>query len=101
MNLRLSRGWLPRPVLQRFTEVHMSLLHLHSKGPSVGDLQKRLNCSNPTRLPRLRTDQEYGVLTMARVMEFQFLKGLEVDGAAGAGTLPVVALVSPQCAIVT
>jgi len=53
----------------------------------VEDLQRRLNCFNPTRLPRLNPDRKYGVLTMARVMEFQFQQGLGVDGIAGPNTL--------------
>jgi hypothetical protein len=55
--------------------------------PEVEDLQRRLNCSNPTRLPRLAPNPDYDVLTMARVMEFQFRQGLAVDGVAGPKTL--------------
>jgi hypothetical protein len=55
--------------------------------PEVEDLQRRLNCTNPTRLPRLTPNPQYDVLTMARVMEFQFQHGLTVDGVAGPKTL--------------
>ena len=55
-------------------------------GPEVEDLQRRLNGRSPTRLPRLNPDRQYGVLTMARVMEFQFQQSLKVDGTAGPKT---------------
>ena len=65
------------------------ILHFDVKGSDaeVRDLQERLNRLNPTRLPRLKPDGKYGVLTMARVMEFQSRNGLTVDGAAGPATL--------------
>jgi hypothetical protein len=56
------------------------------KEPDVGVVQQRLNCNNPTRLPRLSMDNVYGVFTMARVMEFQFQKHILVDGQCGPGT---------------
>jgi peptidoglycan hydrolase-like protein with peptidoglycan-binding domain len=63
------------------------ILKIDTRGPDVGDLQRRLNCQTPTRLPRLKPDNHYGVRTMARVMEFQFLRSLTIDGAAGSITL--------------
>ncbi len=42
------------------------------KGSSVKALQTQLNAAGVTRLPRLDLDEQYGSLTMARVMEFQF-----------------------------
>jgi len=62
------------------------VLSRNDKGPDVGTLQQQLNCLGPTRLPRLDIDQGYGVLTMARVMEFQKQQGLSVDGAVGPNT---------------
>jgi hypothetical protein len=53
---------------------------------SVGVLQKQLNNCGPTRLPRLVEDNDYGSLTMARVMEFQFLNKFtrhDTDGVVG------------------
>ena len=65
----------------------MSVLRYNMRGPEVTDLQNRLNCRNPTRLPRLRADSHFGVFTMARVMEFQSLNPrLRVDGVAGDAT---------------
>jgi hypothetical protein len=62
------------------------ILKLGVAGPDIGDVQRRLNCRNPTRLPRLNSDNLYGVLTMARVMEFQFQQRIQVDGACGPET---------------
>jgi Putative peptidoglycan binding domain/L,D-transpeptidase catalytic domain len=52
-------------------------------GPDIGAVQGLLNGHNPTRLPRLSVDNNYGVFTTARVMEFQHQQGLEPDGACG------------------
>src|ERR1044071_9244339 len=59
------------------------ILTLDMSGPDVGDVQRRLNAASPTRLPRLVVDKSYGVLTMARVMEFQWQRHLMMDGACG------------------
>ena len=61
-------------------------LHFSMKGSDVENLQRQLNCCDPTRLPRSTPDGGYGVLTMARVMEFQSQQGLGTDGVAGSGT---------------
>ena len=73
------------------------MLTLNTKGPDVADLQSRLNCRSPTRLPRLSEDKDYGVRTMARVMEFQFRQGLSVDGAVGPKTAAVVSAGPATC----
>jgi hypothetical protein len=69
--------------------------------PEVEDLKRRLNCSNPTRLQRLTLDTQYDVLTMARVMEFQFQHGLIVDGTAGPKTLSRLSRSPSNCPSVT
>jgi len=52
-------------------------------GPVVQQIQTALNFAGPTRLPRLLVDGSFGPLTVGRVMEFQFRKGLQVDGIVG------------------
>jgi hypothetical protein len=52
-------------------------------GPVVEQIQTALNFAGPTRLPRLPIDGQFGALTVARVMEFQFLSDLDVDGVVG------------------
>ena len=74
----------------------MAVLKFGDSGPSVETLQKQLNCSPPyvgksgktytTRLERLGVDGDFGVLTTARVMEFQLQKQIFVDGVVGSGT---------------
>src|SRR5215472_5217165 len=64
----------------------MSTLHRGSRGPEVEAVQRKLNCLGPTRLPRLTVDRDYGILTMARVMEFQSQQGLTTDGRVGTDT---------------
>jgi hypothetical protein len=67
-------------------------------GQEVQDLQRRLNCT-ATRLPKLDADGNFGVTTLARVMEFQFQQGVQVDGVCGPQTLerlPDSCQVSPQ-----
>lgn len=58
-------------------------LKLRSKGPAVGALQTQLNSAGETRLPRLVVDEDFGSLTMARVMEFQFHAKLGRSGTDG------------------
>jgi hypothetical protein len=58
-------------------------------------MQDQLNRCAPTRLPLLVVDKDFGVLTKARVMEFQFNQKLSVDGIAGTTqTLPRLAKVA-------
>src|SRR5262249_38159617 len=71
---------------ERFGGCSMSTLHRGSRGPEVETVQRKLNCLDPTRLPRLATDRDYGILTMARVMEFQSQQGLTTDGRVGPDT---------------
>lgn len=63
---------------------------IHSYGstqPGVKEIQQALNGASKTRLPRLSTDNTYGSLTMARVMEFQSQEKLKVvDGIYGPKT---------------
>lgn len=67
----------------------------------VADLQRRLNGRGPTRLPRPRVDGRYGVLTMARVLEFQsHASGLAVDRVAGLATLAKLSEASSVAAAV-
>lgn len=73
------------------------ILKLGTQGTDVADLQRRLNCTSPTRLPRLVDDGDYGSRTMARVMEFQFQNGLTTDGAAGPLTMGSSALKAGTC----
>ena len=72
-------------------------LRLGMLGPEVKDLQNRLNCSPGSRLPRLDPDGIYGVLTKARVMEFQRLHHLLDDGVAGPITLERLSRVRADC----
>ena len=74
------------------------ILSFGASGPDVGALQHRLNCHNPTRLPRLVADNSYGVRTMARVMEFQFRKSIGVDGGYGPTTDGKLATGPASCA---
>lgn len=65
------------------------------KSPEVGEMQEQLNGCSPTRLPLLVVDNDFGVTTKARVMEFQFNQKLSVDGIAGdKETLPRIASAS-------
>jgi hypothetical protein len=61
-------------------------LCLDSKGSAVQAMKQRLNCANPTRLPRLAENDRFDVLTKARAMEFQFNVGLKADGIVGPKT---------------
>jgi L,D-transpeptidase catalytic domain/Putative peptidoglycan binding domain len=75
----------------------MSNLHRGMKSPAVGAMQEQLNRCAPTRLPLLDVDNDFGVLTKARVMEFQFNQKLSVDGIAGTTeTLPRLATVAAK-----
>ena len=64
----------------------MQNLKYGDNGPVVAQIQTALNFAGPTRLPRLSTDGQFGALTEARVMEFQFLNNLSVDGVVGPQT---------------
>jgi peptidoglycan hydrolase-like protein with peptidoglycan-binding domain len=55
-------------------------------GQEVRELQRRLNCSAPTRLPLQEIDGNFGVSTLARVMEFQFHQQIQTDGVCGPQT---------------
>jgi hypothetical protein len=62
------------------------ILKLTATGAQVGALQRRLNTCGDTRLPRLKDDNVFGSLTMARVMEFQFQSKFSTaatDGVVG------------------
>jgi L,D-transpeptidase catalytic domain/Putative peptidoglycan binding domain len=79
----------------------MSNLHRGMKSPAVGAMQEQLNRCAPTRLPLLVVDNDFGVLTKARVMEFQFNQKLSVDGIAGTTeTLPRLATVAAKATTV-
>lgn len=65
------------------------VLAYRQNSPAVGVLPTRLNSAGPTRLPRLVPDEDYGPLTMARVMEFQFRQKFstaDTDGKVGPKT---------------
>jgi hypothetical protein len=73
--------------MARILKFHSPLMH----GQDVLDVQNSLNHHNPTRLPRLdldgdKSDHGYGIMTMARAMEFQFKRSLTTDGACGPKT---------------
>jgi hypothetical protein len=55
-------------------------------GPVVEQIQTALNFAGPTRLPRRSIDGQFAASTVARVMEFQFLNNLTVDGVVGPQT---------------
>jgi hypothetical protein len=76
-------------------------LRLYDKGGDVAELQALLNCSNKTRLPRLKADGDFGAFTKARVMEFQFQRLFDVDGVVGPqtyGGLATVPCPNPKAA---
>ena len=64
----------------------MQNLKYGDSSPVVAQIQTALNFAGPTRLPRLSTDGQFGALTEARVMEFQFLNNLSIDGVVGPQT---------------
>src|SRR5258707_15281728 len=55
-------------------------------GPIVAQIQTALNFPGPTPLPRLPIDRQFRALTVARLMEFQSLNDLAVDGVVGPKT---------------
>jgi hypothetical protein len=61
----------------------MQNLQHGDSGPIVQQIQTALNFAGPTRLPRLPIDGQFGALTVARVMEFQFRNNLSTDGVVG------------------
>jgi hypothetical protein len=72
----------------------MDTLKHGDSGPNVEQLQTALNLADLTRLPRLTVDGQFNALTVGRVMEFQSLNGLTVDGVVGpetSGRLPQLA----------
>jgi lipoprotein-anchoring transpeptidase ErfK/SrfK len=64
----------------------MQNLRHGDSGPIVEQIQTALNFAGPSRLPRLPIDGQFGALTVARVMEFQSLNNLAVDGVVGPQT---------------
>jgi lipoprotein-anchoring transpeptidase ErfK/SrfK len=64
----------------------MQNLQHGDSGPVVEQVQTALNFAGPTRLPRLPIDGQFGALTVARVMEFQFRNNLASDGVVGPKT---------------
>ena len=77
----------------------MNTLRHGDSGPSVEQLQTALNLADLTRLPRLTVDGQFNALTVGRVMEFQSLNGLTVDGVVGPqtnGRLPQAASENQQ-----
>ena len=64
----------------------MPILKLGSVGPAVSDLQKALNLL-PSALVLLGVDGVFGAKTRARVLEFQKLMRLVVDGEVGPKTM--------------
>jgi hypothetical protein len=50
------------------------------------ELQKRLNCISPTRLPPLTASGTFDLTTKIRAMEFQFQHRLGTDGIVGKTT---------------
>ncbi|MDR1968546.1 MAG: L,D-transpeptidase family protein [Burkholderiaceae bacterium] len=58
-------------------------LKLGTNSPEVLALQQQLNARGATRLPRLSEDNDFGPLTMARVMEFQFNAKFALAGMDG------------------
>jgi putative peptidoglycan binding protein/L,D-transpeptidase-like protein len=76
-------------------------LCLDASGTDVRDLQQRLNCQNPTRLPPLAATGHFDVMTKARAMEFQFNSGLKVDGIVGSKTLAKLGRGPANCPAVT
>ena len=64
----------------------MQILQHGDSGPIVKQIQTALNFAGPTRLPRLPIDGQFAALTVARVMEFQSLNHLTVDGVVGPQT---------------
>ena len=64
----------------------MQILKFGDSGPAVEQLQAALNVAGLTRLPRLTVNSEFDALTVGRVMEFQFLNHLTVDGIVGPQT---------------
>ncbi|MBV8276269.1 MAG: peptidoglycan-binding protein, partial [Verrucomicrobia bacterium] len=55
-------------------------------GPAIAQIQTALNLVELTRLPRLVINSKFDALTTGRVMEFQFLNNLTVDGVVGPQT---------------
>jgi peptidoglycan hydrolase-like protein with peptidoglycan-binding domain len=79
----------------------MDTLKHGDSGLSVEELQTELNLADLTRLPRLTVDGQFNALTVGRVMEFQSLNGLTVDGVVGPqtnGRLPLAPSENQQTA---
>lgn len=64
----------------------MQNLKYGDSGPAVEQIQAALNLVGLTRLPRLLINSEFDALTAGRVMEFQSLNHLTVDGVVGTQT---------------
>jgi peptidoglycan hydrolase-like protein with peptidoglycan-binding domain len=61
----------------------MDTLRHGASGLNVEQLQTALNLADFARLPRLTVNGQFNALTVGRVMEFQSLNGLTVDGVVG------------------
>lgn len=72
-------------------------LKFGASGADVLLLQQQLNCLSPTRLPRLSGSSNFDILTMARVMEFQHVKGLKADGICGPNTNGAIGKTPTTC----
>jgi lipoprotein-anchoring transpeptidase ErfK/SrfK len=64
----------------------MQNLKFGDSGPAVEQIQTALNLGGLTRLPRLPINSQFDALTAGRVMEFQSLNQLTVDGVVGPQT---------------
>lgn len=61
----------------------LKMVSFGANGPVVLTLQRALNDCPPTTFPDLAVDGIFGQKTLARVREFQGLRGLAVDGIVG------------------
>jgi putative peptidoglycan binding protein/L,D-transpeptidase-like protein len=69
---------------------HTVLFRGMPKSPEVGVLQAHLNRCSPTHLPRLAKDNDFGVMTKARVMEFQSQHHIPADGIVTTTTFKAI-----------
>jgi hypothetical protein len=73
----------------------MQNLKYGDSGPAVEQIQAALNLGGLTRLPRLLINSEFDALTTGRVMEFQSLSHLSVDGVVGSQTSAELPQIGP------
>src|SRR5260221_5530345 len=73
----------------------MQNLKYSDSGPAVEQIQAALNLGGLTRLPRLLINSEFDALTTGRVMEFQSLNHLSVDGVVGSQTSAKLPQIGP------